>query len=787
VYTEGLAKNPSHTSAGSRIVARTGDAKKRLAQHLCTALALFAGNLLLLGPWLTLDFSDQPWNNGYIYIGIARLFRDHKWTWNQLQYGGAPFHYLYPPIFHVLVGLAPVASLGRAFHLVTAIGYALTPVCLYILGMQLFRSRILAAFAAIAYSAFPSITYAMPTWRALAQPYAYAPWGFVALVAYDEAAHAFALPVMLLAVAAAWRNRWILASVLASAVFLTNWPALIGLGFAIAGLAVARMRDLGVSGSLACAAGMVGSAYGLSAFWMTPGYFVSSTLLNRIVLRHTLFSAPWSGTSWMILLAALALVGLSFWRRVPAEIALTGIWVALAGLVVVSYTIAGNYLLPSPHRYMLELNAGLVLMVTGLLSLVPGKWRAIVTLALVVAGASVSYRFLMDPWKLEPHPDDPHAGVAYRVAAWLGQHAEGSRVFASGELDSTLNLWSDVAQVGGTGQDISNFLIFAAERQVAFGCRTDSERIAELWLRALNVPLLLVHHAESREYFHWYSQPEKFAALPLAWDDGEGDTIYRVPNFERSDAVVVDLASLPRLPPLVSTADERFLEAYVKWAAGKRSVAMQWSSADEAEFDVNLDAGEAVLVKVNDDPGWSTSGASMESDPIGFQLIRAGPKQQHFTLRFGPSWDAWLGRAITLLTIALLVVRVRGAWICLVAVVPAVVAWAVLMAGAPRTASVAEKAFIRLQPPLINPRGIVDSATNQQPPLRRGSVTSVYGLNFGSSSDAVRIWVDGRSVDPVFHSPNLVNFRLPQDAPESVTVSVEVNGCRGNEFLVQAR
>src|ERR1700676_4898952 len=91
------------------------------------AAALFAGNLLILGPWAFAEFSDQPWNNGYIYVAIARLFRDRKWTWNPLHYGGAPFHYLYPPIFHVLVGAIPFISLARAFHLVAGIGYALPP------------------------------------------------------------------------------------------------------------------------------------------------------------------------------------------------------------------------------------------------------------------------------------------------------------------------------------------------------------------------------------------------------------------------------------------------------------------------------------------------------------------------------------------------------------------------------------------------------------------------------------------------------------------------------------
>ena len=112
------------------------------------------------------------------------------------------------------------------------------------------------------------------------------------------------------------------------------------------------------------------------------------------------------------------------------------------------------------------------------------------------------------PGNSNPSGRSAHAG---RISGChVAQRSRGrARVLASGELDSTLSLWTDVAQVGGPGQDPSNFLIFAAERQIAFGCDADSGRVAELWLRALNAPLLVVHGAASREYFHWYAQAQQ--------------------------------------------------------------------------------------------------------------------------------------------------------------------------------------------------------------------------------------------------------------------------------------
>jgi len=96
------------------------------------------------------------------------MFRDGSWGWNPLEYGGAPLHYLYPPIFHVLVGAMPVRSIGLAFHLVTGIGYALVPVALYVLARQLFEGRLLPVFVAIVYSVFPAPVYVFATWGNLA-------------------------------------------------------------------------------------------------------------------------------------------------------------------------------------------------------------------------------------------------------------------------------------------------------------------------------------------------------------------------------------------------------------------------------------------------------------------------------------------------------------------------------------------------------------------------------------------------------------------------------------------
>jgi hypothetical protein len=748
------------------------------------AAALFAANLLILGPWLLIDFSNQPWNNGYNYIARAVMFRDFKWAWNPLEYAGAPFHYLYPPLYHVLVAAMPVHSMGLAFHLVTGAGYALVPVAIYVLCRQLFAGTIPAAFAAIFYSVFPSPVYILPQWRGLALAYAHAPWGFVATVGYEEAAHGFGLPLALFALAAAWRGRWLLATLLTAAVMLTSWPALIGLGLSLGALTVAKARESGVFHSLLRTATLAGTGYGLSAFWIAPGYFVASSLLDRIALRHTLSAAPFNGTTWLILLVAAILVVMSFSRLVSAPFALVLAWVALTGAVVISFTLAGNYLLPLPHRYVLEFNVALVLGIAGLLSLTPGTWKIVAAAVVMIAASAPAFSFVTHAWKVQPHEEDPRTQIGFQIATWLNQHAGRDRIFATGELDATLPIWSNVPEVGGAGLGISSYLIYAAERQVGYGCAADSEHIAELWLRAMNIRYLVVHGAESREYYHWFVQPEKFAAMPVAWDNGAGDTIRSVPGFDGHDAVVVDRDELARLPRFSSTHDAQFLEAYVRWAAGKRPANIRWNGANEATLDGQLGPNEAYLVKISNDPGWRASGAVTESDPIGFLLIEAAHGQQ-IKLRFGPSWDAWLGRAITaVMLLGLIFFRGPRIWMAAVALIPTIAAYAILMAHAPSTVAVAEDAFVHLQPPIINPGGIIDGATNRPPPFERGKVIAAYGLNLGAAGDAVRVWAGDRPAEVVYHSPTMATFKMPADAPARAAVSVEVNGCRGNAFAV---
>src|SRR5229473_207412 len=516
------------------------------------------GFLLILGlgmtlPYARMEFSSETWNNEYIYMSLARMFREQPWTWNALQYCGTPFAYLYPPLFHVLIAALP-ASIGHAYHFLSALGYALVPVSLYILAVQLFRSRFAAAFSAITFLLLASPVYVLPLWRNLARGFHYAPWSFVTLMGYNEAGHTFALAIALASLAAAWSNRWTLSAVLAGMVFLLNWPGIFGACLGLVAVGVAKTRELGWPQAGAKCFATAGIGYGLSAFWMTPGVFSTATLLDRIVLRPEEQAVPWNQKTWMVIVAGCTLLALALYKRTPMAVSYLLASISLFGTVVVTFSAAGNALLPLPHRYVLELNVALVLAIAWLATL--GKrWSIAVVAATFVIGGWAARDFLIDPWRLQPAPAKAERMPTFQIAEWLQRNAASVRVLTSGELDGSLNALSTVAQVGGTRQGISNPLILAAQRQVSNNCMepTQAARLNELWLRALDARFVVVHDATSREHFHWFVQPEIFSNFPIAWTNHAGDTIYRVPAPEQQSAVVVDLVKLRQLPRMQST------------------------------------------------------------------------------------------------------------------------------------------------------------------------------------------------------------------------------------------
>jgi len=749
------------------------------------AAALFGMNALIVLPFLRLDFSNQPWNNDYLYIGITRLFRDHPWNWSPFDYGGAPFRYIYPPLFHLLSLAIPGVSLGRAFHVVSGVSYALAPAVLFLVARTMFSSRVVATLVGAAYSVMPSPAYyLLPGWHGFAQPFHDAPWGFVALIGYAEAPHALSLVLMLASTAAAFRNRWVWGAIFCAGAMLANWAGALALLMMLAALWIGRSRDLGWRDAGLRVGSMGTAAYGLSALWITPAFVKATLPVHSVLLQYDYVPGSRAWVTVAAGLAALAMVALAASRSWKPAFAFSLTFAALTGAVVCNFSLHGLYLVPVPHRSMLELSVAACLLLGCALAAMP-RWRGPMTVAVLVLCAFVSRSFVAGAWEVQPRGADPATLPVARAAGWLKSNAGSHRVLVSGELGHALKLWSDTPQASGPGQGIWNFTFPAAHRQVALGCEEDSG-LATLWLKALNIAYVVVQEGPSREFYHAFAAPSRFRAFPVAWTDGAGDTIYRTLPAEASEAVVVDLDQVKSLGTLRATSDREFLERYVDWSEGKRPARIRWNGQAAAEVDADTKDGEGVLVKINHHPGWTASGARVDRDPLGFLLLRPVAGAGPISIGFRPAVEVLSSSALALCAIFILLINhAQRKWVAC-GVLSALATGLFLAAPSPPGVEVAAKAFERIRPPMINGGGIVDGE-GQGAGLRREGVAAIYGSDFGGKPGGVRASIGGRPAQVLDAGANLVTVRVPADAPQESEVWVEVDGCRSNSFVVAVR
>ncbi len=782
---------------------------------------LFVGNLALLGPYLVAEFSLRGWSAEYTSIGLARLFQQQHFTWNPLWYGGIPFHYSGPPLLPgsvaLLAWLVPGLSVARAYHLVSGLAYALAPVTLYFLARYLLGSRLWAAVAALAYSVLPSAIYLLPDPAGLAGRYGRAPWPFVTLLEYGEAGHLAVAALLPLVLLAAWRAledfrffHYSVASFAAALLPLTSQSGTVALTMGLGAVLVAQGRIVGLGRTpdyrtaIKRTLAIWVTAHTLGAFWLTAGSFATRASLAYVEhLAERVLLSEMSLFAVGAVAAAGVLLSLAMWSRTPPVVAFLLAWIALAGASGLAFSQAGSDFFSEPWRSGVEFHMALALALGLVLSLLPKPRRLTVLAAPIIiatlgATLGASHLFLRTAWSHQ-FAADPHATLFYQITDWLARQPPG-RVFVSGEPAGTLNVFADIPQVGGgSPQGAVNPLILAAQREAALGsCDSPQKarRLAQLWPRALGCRRVLVHSAASQEYYHHYVFPERFAGLPQLLNNGRGDKIYAVPGAGPT-AVVVSLGALRRLPALRSTDDRRALAAYVAWAEGKRRARFQWLRYDRARVSENLGRGEAILVKTNYDSGWHARGGQfrLTADPIGFLLLeplRSGG--QTFDLHYRGSWDLWLGRGLAAVTA--LVLLLGGVSPLRFALGLAVVwlasfgvwTWKESRHGLGNRIAVAREAFGRLQPPLISPGGIVDAESYQPPPLAPARPVAIFGRNLGAPQDRLRILVDGREAGVLDRSSRRVRIELPPMAgARRVEIAPEVNGCRGNSFMVDVR
>ncbi|MGO9262060.1 MAG: hypothetical protein ACLQU1_38030 [Bryobacteraceae bacterium] len=643
------------------------------ARTAAAALALFAINAFLTLPLFFIDYTREMGSIEAVYIGLARYIgrHFHDLNWFPLWYGGIPYPDTYPPLLHFTV--AAVAACGRispglAYHAVTASVYALGPVTLFWAAWRLGAGRTAAWLAGLGYSLLSPSCWLVRAIRADAGGW-FGPRRLGTLVHYGEGPHLTSLLFLPLAVGmvhvALQKRRpiyYVGAALAVAAVVLSNWIGAFALALALSAYLLAGSCGAGNPGapsgvpsgvpsgpsrllagqafrrwtnwthSYWLRAAAIGAyAYALAMPWMTPST-IATIRANAPLVGGRFVPSPRVEAAFA---AGLLLLAWGFARlRLAPRLRFGLLFFYGTGFITLGAYYFHAALLPQPERYHLEMDMAFWLAAAGVPAVLPriarqGIARQRAAFALILLAC---LPILLHQDRMARDMEKPIAiesTVEYEISHWLGGHLTGRRVFAPGTIGFWMNAFSDTPMLtGGFDNGMRNTFLQDVNYQIYAG---DKQEIALDWLRAFGCDAVIGGGAESREFYHPYAHPEKFAGLTELWREG-GDVIYAVPRRGGSLAHAVRAGDLPTMrPPSYYTQP---LKPYLAALEDPSlpAATFRWRGQSAATITGDLRPEHLLSVQVTFDGGWNArvngSPRRIWSDTLGQLVVEprcAGP------------------------------------------------------------------------------------------------------------------------------------------------------------------
>jgi hypothetical protein len=643
----------------------------RRAEIVLDFCLIFLYAAILIRPYFRAAYEDKWQSIESTFISDARFLAEH-WPhpqWQPLWYTGTRFDYIYPPALRYgtaavikLLGFVPV----KAYHFYVSLFYALGIAGVYLLMRVGTKSRAAGWMGAVATSLMSPIFLFMPRFRGDA--WMLQPQRLGVLVKYGEGPHMSALALIPIALAFTWlalekRLPWAiaLAALACAGVVSTNFYGAVALAvfYPLLGwsLWITRLEKR----ILIPAVAIPVFTYGLTAFWLVPSY-IRVTVDNMVyVSQH--------GTTWSIWLA----VG------VTVVFALASDWLArgkperawgvfIAGCVVFfSLNVLGNYyfnfrIAGEPIRLLPELDMIYIMAIVLVLQWMwnrPGIALRGVAIAVVLAAFYSAAGYIRHAWHVFPTWPDYQSRVEYRITDWLWHNMPDARVAPSGSVRFWFDAWHDLAQLGGgSEQGLLNKQVEPAQWEANLGLKGEP---TVLWMQSMGVDALFVSDKRSQEFFKDFQHPEKVAGLlPVIFEDGQGNTIYRVPRRYPVRARLVDTVQFRKLKRQRGNDDVEYLGAYVDAIEkGPDAIpSLTREGPDAMLVRAKVEPGQSIVVQEAYDPSWqATEGGqklAVRKDVMGFMWIDAPPGDDEIRLEFRTPLENTVGRIITLATILLL-------------------------------------------------------------------------------------------------------------------------------------
>jgi hypothetical protein len=654
-------------------------------------LLLFSLNLFLVFPLFSGEYTSSIGSIESVFIADARFIFNNfpHLSWNQYWYAGFPFHLFYTPFLPYLMALGHLVvtpiPLAAWYRILIGLFYALTPVSLFFLIRYLTKNDWVSFMTSFFFSFFPSFSYFIPGMGSFNSP----PWRIVTLILYGEGGHIIGLFWLPLAILffikilkePSFKNIfW--AAFFTAALALTNIIALIGYAVIIILLFLTQATEKDWPKKVKPLFGYFLISYGLVAFCYNASFIKASLSIGTGGVKG-------GGGGTLSILPAIFLF-------IPVLFILTTILVKIknkiifgVGSFVVLFFFSAYLwfksqvmLLPQPNRYLLEMDMGIAILLAFffvfLTTRIKKAWLKYL-LSVLFIGFTLFFpvRYYRNAWEITlPNPDITKTSE-YRIASFLKDNTKGERVYATGSTAFWLNTFADIPQIRGGNDGLANPWLLNATYQVNTGENAPAGMAGEsaaLWLRALNVSYLVLNLPTSREIYHDYLSPERFATIEGIEEMAnlESDVIYRLPLNKPSLAGVVKKSAFVGLTKLKNGVDLDNLKKYVDYIdnRGAKEAEFVWQTTGKAKITANLEKDEAISVQLNYNPGWKATLKRFEegklvekktipikADVIGFIYINpqvTGPVE--IDLSYQKTFDVWLGYFLTAGTIVFLIV-----------------------------------------------------------------------------------------------------------------------------------
>jgi hypothetical protein len=332
--------------------------------------------------------------------------------------------------------------------------------------------------------------------------------------------------------------------------------------------------------------------------------------------------------------------------------------VNVLGNYFIGFRVAGE-----PLRLVPELDLALILLVAEGLRRLRNhdavQLRALAVFILLISLAP-ALGYLRHPWLIMDVDPNYRDRVEFKLTEWIWSNLPGARALATGSVRFWYDAWRDLPQLGGgSEQGILNQTAGLAYSQTT----VDAETVSSThWMQSYGVDAILVHDKSSKEQYHDFVVPKKFASvLPVLLDDHEGNVIYRVPRRFPDLARVVETSRVTSLPAIGVAWDPATLRAYadaLEHGPDSRAAAT-WEDVNAMRIVADVAAGQSLVIQVAYDPEWraKSGGAALaiRKDALGQMLIETPPGRHDIRLRFDTPFENRVGQIVSMLT-ALIVI-----------------------------------------------------------------------------------------------------------------------------------